>query len=62
MQEAQVQYLGQEDPPETGMATHSSILVVSQNLGLSCLENCIDRGAWQTTVHGVSKSQTQLSN
>ena len=24
----------------------------------SCLENSTDRGAWQTTVHGVAKSQT----
>ena len=23
-----------------------------------CLENSMDRGAWQTTVHGVVKSQT----
>ena len=22
----------------------------------------MDRGAWRTTVHGVEKSQTQLSN
>ena len=28
----------------------------------SCLENPMDRGAWQATVHGVAKSQTQLSN
>ena len=27
-----------------------------------CLENFIDRGAWQTTVHGVTKSWTQLSD
>ena len=27
MQEAQVQFLGGEDPLEEGMATHSSILV-----------------------------------
>ena len=27
-----------------------------------CLENLIDRGAWQATVHGVAKSWTQLSN
>ena len=27
----------------------------------SCLENSIDRGAWQATVHGATKSQTQLS-
>ena len=30
-------------------------------LQYSCLENPKDRGAWQTTVHGVSKSQTRLS-
>ena len=24
----------------------------------SCLENLIDRGAWQTTVHRVAKSRT----
>ena len=28
----------------------------------SCLENPTDRGAWWATVHGVAKSQTQLSN
>ena len=27
----------------------------------SCLENSIDRGAWQDTVRGVTKSQTRLS-
>ena len=37
---------------EKGMATHSSILV---------LGNPMDREAWQITVHGVAKSQTQLS-
>ena len=26
----------------------------------SCLENPMDRGAWQVTVHRVAKSQTQL--
>ena len=25
-------------------------------------ENSMDRGAWQATVHGVAKSQTQLNN
>ena len=29
-------------------------------LQYSCLENLIDRGAWQATVHGVAKSQAQL--
>ena len=28
----------------------------------SCLENSTDRGAWQTTVHGVAKSWTRQSN
>ena len=26
-------------------------------LQYSCLENPVDRGAWQATVHGVAKSQ-----
>ena len=26
----------------------------------SCLENHMDRGAWQATVHRVTKSQTRL--
>ena len=28
----------------------------------SCLENPMDGGAWRAIVHGVAKSQTQLSN
>ena len=31
-------------------------------LQLSCLENSMDRGAWRAIVHGVAKSQTQLSD
>ena len=31
-------------------------------LQYSCLENPMDRGAWQATVHGVTKSQTWLSD
>ena len=27
-------------------------------LQYSCLENSMDRGAWQATVHGVAKSRT----
>ena len=30
-------------------------------LQYSCLENSMDRGAWWTIVHGVTKSQTRLS-
>ena len=47
--ETWVQSLGCEDPLEDGMETHSSILawIIS-----------MDRGAWQATVCGVTKSQT----
>ena len=31
-------------------------------LQYSCLENCMERGAWWFTVHGVEKCWTQLSN
>ena len=31
-------------------------------LQYSCLENPMNGGAWQVTVHGITKSQTQLSN
>ena len=31
-------------------------------LQYDCLENPMDRGAWQATVYGVAKSWTQLSN
>ena len=34
----------------------------SNPLQYSCLENSMDRGAWQATVHGVTKSWTRLSN
>ena len=49
--ETQVQSLGWEDPLEKGMATHSSILGWRIPVG---------RGAWQASVHGVSKTQTRL--
>ena len=47
MQEIQVQSLGQEDPLEKEMTTHSHILA---------WENPTDRGAWWATVHGVAES------
>ena len=31
-------------------------------LQYSCLENSMDRGAWKATVHGLTKSWTQLSD
>ena len=49
MQETWIQSLGWKDPLEEGMATHSSILAWRIPL---------DRGAWQTTAHGVSKNRT----
>ena len=54
IQETQVQSLGWEDPLEKGTAT--------QKLQYSGLENPMDKGAWRGTVHGVTKSQTRLSD
>ena len=51
MQETRVRSLHQEDLLEKGMAIHSSILAWK----------IPDTGAWQATIHGVSKSRTQLS-
>ena len=34
----------------------------SYPLQYSCLENSMDRGAWQATVHGVAKNWTWLSD
>ena len=31
-------------------------------LQYSCLENPMDRGAWQATVHAITKSWTQMSD
>ena len=31
-------------------------------LQYSCLENPVDRGAWQTAVYGITKSWIQLSD
>ena len=49
MRETWVRSLCWEDPLEKEMATHSSILAWRIPM---------DRGAWQATVHEVSKSQT----
>ena len=53
MQETRVQSLGQENPLEEGIATHSSILAWRVP---------VDGGAWQAAVLGVVKSQTRLSD
>ena len=56
------------------MATHSSIIAWripwtkepggegnGTSLQYSCLENPMDRGAWQAAVHGVAEGWTRLS-
>ena len=53
-QETQVWSLGQEDPLEKGMATHSSIFLFFP-LQYSCLENPMDREDWQAIGHRVAK-------
>ena len=50
VQETWVRPLGQGDPLEKGMATHSSILTWRIPW----------TGAWWVIVHGVAKSWTQL--
>ena len=49
MQETQAQSLGRERSPGEGNG---------YPLWYSCLENSMDRGAWQATVHKVTKSRT----
>ena len=48
----QIRSLGQEDPLEAGLATHSSV---------SCLKNPMDREAWGSTVHRL-QSQPHWSS
>ena len=48
-----VQSLDWEDSLKEDMATHSSILAWRIPM---------DGGAWRAAVHGVTKSQTRLSN
>ena len=54
MQETQVQALGQEDPLEKGMATHSSILSWRTPMERSLAGG----GSQHATVHRAAKSQT----
>ena len=50
MQEAQVQFLGQKDPLEKEMATHSSILAWE-----------IGQRAWQASVYEVTRVGLNLA-
>ena len=51
MQETGVQFLDQEGPLEEETATHSSILAW----------RIMDRGAWQATVHGITRAGHELA-
>ena len=53
MRETWVWSLDWEDLLEQGMATHTSVLAWRIPK---------DRGAWQATIHGVARNQTQLNN
>ena len=52
MKKTQVRSPSREDPLEKEIATHYSILVWHP----------MDRGTWQAAVHGVVKSQMQMSD
>ena len=45
MRETWIQFLGWEVPLEKEMSP----------LQYSCLDNSMDRGAWQATVHGLTR-------
>ena len=51
-----------EDPGSIPWSERSSEEGNDSPLQYSCLENSMDRGAWQATVYWVAKSQTWLSN
>ena len=58
-----------ESNPLTNRGDSGLIPGLGRSLGIgngnplqySCPENSMDRGTWQTTVHGIAKSQAQLS-
>ena len=52
MQETQVQSWGWEDSPGGN----------GSPLQYSCVENPMDRGAWQATVQGFIESRTRLND
>ena len=50
--------LGCEDALEKGRSPEEAN---GKQLQYSCLENPIDRGAWQATVHGVARARHDLA-
>ena len=65
---SQVALVGNNLPVNAGDVRQGSILESRRSPGgghsnplqYSCLENPMDRGAWQATVHGVTQSRTWL--
>ena len=63
-------FLGGSDSEESACKTWGLILGLGKSPGegngnslqYSCLENSMDRGAWQGTVHEVAKGQIPASN
>ena len=69
MRASQVVLVVKNPPPSAGDIRDTGLIPGSGKspggehgnpLQYSCLENPIERGAWQATVHGVTKSLTQL--
>ena len=56
----------QHHSSKASVLRHSAFFIHGEGNGnplqYSCLENSMDRGVWQSTVHWVAKSWTRLSN
>ena len=58
-------WLSGKDAGDVGLIPGSGRSLGGRNgnpLQYSCLENPIDRAAWWAAVHGIARSQTQLSD
>ena len=52
-----------EESEKVGLKLNIQKTNINDNpLQYSCLGNSMDKGAWQATVHGVTKSWIQLSD
>ena len=51
---------------QNAYTTHGNLQIqcnpnqITNSIQYSCLENFMDRGVWWATVHGITRSQTQL--
>ena len=63
-----ISWLFQSGSQSTEASASASVLLMNTGVGngnplqYSCLENPMDRGLWQATVHEVAKSQTPLND